>query len=508
RDRGFAIAFITHLVALMGLALSFGPVAWIHATDTSSDSNENGNDYHSQQEGDTTSDISDAAPKDFWYVAFTTALVVSPVLSFLALTVMSRNAIMLIKASLWVSVVLNGVAAALLFATAQPVGGTIFAIFGVFLIWYARCVQKRIPYAAANLTTAITILQNNLGIVLIALASMVGLLGYSFLWRRALFGTLSLDVMQEITINSDSPSQEQSALSLVGGFVGFLFVLSFHWTHQVTAQCRDDMVMRNDFFHQKYLTLVPRIIESQVIKNVVRSTVSGVVGTFWFFPTEASSFCSTAVVHSFIRSTTYSLGSICFGSLIVALLHALHRSLHIAQRNGGILRCIVHCILAYIEALVQYFNKWTYIYVGLYGYSYIDAGKRVANLFKIRGWQTIIADNLVNRLLGITSLTIGLLTGLCALFAAFVIEESVSTQGLIGIGFVVGFFVGLLFSGVFMGLLSSAVDAIIVCYAEAPNELHDSHPAIAQKMHLTWSEAWGNLSGPVVLGLGGGLGVV
>lgn len=90
----------------------------------------------------------------------------------------------------------------------------------------------------------------------------------------------------------------------------------------------------------------------------------------------------------------------------------------------------------------------------------------MANLFKIRGWQTIIADNLVNRLLGITSLTIGLLTGLCALFAAFVIEESVSTQGLIGIGFVVGFFVGLLFSGVFMGLLSSAVDAIIVCYAE------------------------------------------
>lgn len=90
RDKGFAIAFIAHLVALMGLALSFGPVAWIHATDTSSGSNENGNDYHSQQEGDTTSDISDAAPKNFCYVAFTTALVVSPVLSFLALTVMSR----------------------------------------------------------------------------------------------------------------------------------------------------------------------------------------------------------------------------------------------------------------------------------------------------------------------------------------------------------------------------------------------------------------------------------
>ena len=100
------------------------------------------------------------------------------------------------------------------------------------------------------------------------------------------------------------------------------------------------------------------------------------------------------------------------------------------------------------------------------GYDYITAGKRVINLFKTRGWSTIIADNLVNRLLGIMSLTIGLLTGVCTLFAAFVVEEFESQQGWIGIGFVVGFFIGLILSGVFMGLLSSAVDGIIVCYVE------------------------------------------
>jgi len=116
--------------------------------------------------------------------------------------------------------------------------------------------------------------------------------------------------------------------------------------------------------------------------------------------------------------------------------------------------------------LVEYFNKWAYVYVGLYGYGYIDAGKKVINLFKTRGWTTIIADNLVNRLLGIMSLTIGLLTGVCSLFAAFLVEEFESKQGWVGIGFVVGFFIGILLSGVFMGLLSSAVDAVIVCYAE------------------------------------------
>jgi hypothetical protein len=90
RDKGFAIAFITHLVTLMGLAISFGPAAWTYANDTSLGSTENDQDYHSQQEGNAASDKLDAAPKDFWYAAVTTALVASPVLSFLALTVMSR----------------------------------------------------------------------------------------------------------------------------------------------------------------------------------------------------------------------------------------------------------------------------------------------------------------------------------------------------------------------------------------------------------------------------------
>ena len=103
----------------------------------------------------------------------------------------------------------------------------------------------------------------------------------------------------------------------------FVLVLSFYWTHQV-------------------------------LKNVVRATVSGVVGTWWFSPIEAGSFCSTAVSASFIRSTTYSLGSICFGSLIVAILHMLRNSLRRAQsdRNGGFLRCIALCILTYIERYV------------------------------------------------------------------------------------------------------------------------------------------------------------
>ena len=127
------------------------------------------------------------------------------------------------------------------------------------------------------------------------------------------------------------------------------------------------------------------------------------------------------------------------------------------------------CILYYIQGLVEYFNKWAYVYVGLYGYGYVDAGKRVASLFKTRGWQTVIADNLVSRLLNLTCLAIGLLTGVLTLFAAFLVEEvdAMKDMGLwMIVGFHVGLFIGLILSHVFMSLISDAVDAVIVCYAE------------------------------------------
>lgn len=492
RDKWFAVAFVAHLFGVVGAAAVLGPAAWNKAASSSSDAGSNEYGFEKDQDdGMSTSengatDDEGAPPKEFWIAVVAIAMATAPALSFIALTAMSRNAVALIKASLWFSIVLCGLSAIFLIAVAPP-AGIFYGIFTVCLIWYARRVQSRIPYAASNLKCGITVLKANMGLGLVALGSMVGLLSYSFGWVWAIVGTMQLDAMTEnISASWDSSgsseysSGDQSDLSSLGSFVAFLFVLSFYWTHQV-------------------------------LKNIVRATVSGVVGTWWFSPEEAGSFCSTAVSGSFIRSTTYSLGSICFGSLIVAILQVVRDSLRSAQnnRNGGILRCIALCLLNYIERLVEYFNKWAYIYVGLYGYGYIDAGKRVFNLFKTRGWSTIIADNLVNRLLGIMSLTIGLVTGVSTLFAAFLVEEFESQQGWMGIGFVVGFLVGLILSGVFMGLLSSAVDAVIVCYAEAPKELEESHPTIAQEMSQTWSEAWGdNMTGPVVVGLGGGLGVV
>ena len=72
-----------------------------------------------------------------------------------------------------------------------------------------------------------------------------------------------------------------------------------------------------------------------------------------------------------------------------------------------------------------------------------------------------------------------------------------------------GFIIGLILSGIVMGLLSSAVDSIIVCFAEAPTEFAESHPSLAQEMQTAWSAAWPEeFRGVAIISLGGGLGIV
>lgn len=218
-----------------------------------------------------------------------------------------------------------------------------------------------LQFAAANLKTALTAVRANMGLTVVAYVFLFLAFGWSLWWS--------------VTAGA--------AMSSVGTGIVFLFLLSYYWTHQV-------------------------------IQNTVHVTTTGVIGTWWFVPLEASSCWSQALTESFVRATTYSFGSICFGSFLVALVQAL-RALHrMAHQNDdcSFLICFIDCILGCIEGIIEYLNKWAYVYVGLYGYSYLEAGRNVITLFQNKGWTAIITDDLVDNVLGMVSIGIGLFTGL------------------------------------------------------------------------------------------------
>jgi hypothetical protein len=181
--------------------------------------------------------------------------------------------------------------------------------------------------------------------------------------------------------------------------------------------------------------------------------------------------------------------------LIVAIIETIQSMVRSSarNRNSAVSRCISECLLVWIERIAEYFNKWAFVYVGLYGYSYVEAGKNVITLFRQRGWTTIISDSLVNRMLGMMCFCIGLINATIAALLAWM-ERSGGTT--IGLSAFFALIVGILLSSLVFGVLVSAVDSIIVLFAEAPNEFKENHPHLAQEMEITWTQAWPDVFTP------------
>lgn len=102
-----------------------------------------------------------------------------------------------------------------------------------------------------------------------------------------------------------------------------------------------------------------------LIYQFLLCNTKGVVGTWWFVPAEADAHFSPALRDSFSRATSYSFGSICFGSFLVALIRSLRTLEQYARNNDDMsaLVCIIQCILRCIENIIEFFNQWAYVYV-------------------------------------------------------------------------------------------------------------------------------------------------
>jgi hypothetical protein len=145
------------------------------------------------------------------------------------------------------------------------------------------------------------------------------------------------------------------------------------------------------------------------------------MATWCFDKNEANGCCSSAVSDSFFRSITYSFGSICLGSFfegIIAVIRCLvrdARNRHTNDSCNGICLCVSECLARVLEDVLNIFNRWAYVFVGVYGQPYVQSGRNVMGLFEAKGWMAITTENLVGYVLCFTTVVVGLLTGVSAL---------------------------------------------------------------------------------------------
>jgi hypothetical protein len=285
-------------------------------------------------------------------------------------------------------------------------------------------VRYRIPFATVLLRTSVTLVARHYGTIISSFFGLLAAAVYFGLWL--LMGAPIYDRLAEDNGSEIEAWQIFAALGLL---------LALLWA-------------------------------TQVFTNIVHVTSSGVVAT-WYFLGEMS-MPANPTVASGKRAMTTSLGSICFGSLIVAILKLIYYMARSAARNSNndFAACIAACILGCLERLMEYFNVYAFTHVAIYGSSYIEAAKQTWNLVKECGWAAYFNDCLVWPVLALTTFFPAAAVGVGFGLAAWNV--------LVG---VVCFLMVYVIMALFLRPVYSGIVTQFVCVAECPDVMQSANPA-------------------------------
>lgn len=294
-DWFFALLFVAHYIVIAvfafwkGVPVLYKRVAAVLADDDSA----------------STPTGSDADDNDYGMVfAWGGALVATAaLLSLFWMKFLMSYAAEMIRIALWLNVVVIIVFAGATFA-ANPLAAFVFLGMAAINVCYICLIRNRIGFASANLKAACAAISAHSTIFIVALLMILKQATWLMLWTLSAIGVYQLYKEADPACDSAAASStdgSEEGLFCGGtsmGFAVFFMLISLYWGQQV-------------------------------VQNVLTCTTAGVVATWWYNPHPKH-----VTFGALYRSVTSSFGSICFGSLIVAILHAMRTVRSLFCCNG------------------------------------------------------------------------------------------------------------------------------------------------------------------------------
>ncbi|KAF8671807.1 CTL (choline transporter-like) family [Rhizoctonia solani] len=384
----------------------------------------------------------------------------------------------------------------LLFVTAA---GLVFSTIYLLLVRAFTSVILQITLVlsvAANIAIAVYywVTKYYSGAIIFTIIAVFGVLAYFGMRSRIPLASLMLQVVMDVSkhhksvyVVAFSGLITQAALSV--WFVFTAIATYAKWTpNNATCQngssCSSGTVTGLIFFE-----LFSYLWTSQVIGNVCLATMAGgpYGGWYYFGPSSMGQMPNNPSLSAFVRASTLSLGSIAFGSLIVTLLELLRIILNSIRANAAesgspveaALACCAACFVGCIESMVEYFNRYAYIEIALYGKPYIPAAKDTWRLFKDRGIDALINDSLTGIAMTWGAYLVGLL---CSLFAYVYLR--LTNPGYNADGqytapvLLFAFVIGLQCSLTLASAIEAGVSTIFVGLGEDPHILAERSPGL------------------------------
>ncbi|KAL4254261.1 Protein PNS1 [Abortiporus biennis] len=325
-------------------------------------------------------------------------------------------------------------------------GAIIFTVIALISIFAYFGYRSRIPLASLLLQVVMDVAKHHKSVYVVAFLALILQAVFSAYYTFTAIATYA-----KWTPGNPSCSTGTScSSSTVAGLI-FFETFSFLWT-------------------------------SQVIGNVALATMAGgPFGSWYYFgPREQGQMPPHPTLSAFVRASTLSLGSMAFGSLIVTILEIIRLLISIArnaasQEGHPIEVCLAlcaECFMSCLEGLVQYFNRYAYIEIALYGKPYLKAAKDTWGLFVDRGIDALVNDSLVGMTLTWGAYIVGILASLFAYIYLRSTHPSYNVDGQYTAPIILfAFLIGIQCSLTLTSAIEAGVSTIFVGLGEDPQVL-------------------------------------
>ena len=251
-------------------------------------------------------------------------------------------------------------------------------VIAAITICYYRAIQDRIAFAGANLSVACSVVEKYPTLVLASFFALLMNFVWLFVWALAMMGVAAPSTETAVVVDSGSfdssfCSDWENGQTMFSGDTAksdSVQCPSFEGDERYApgcCYCDDnnghlgyDLKASCDYgYGMKGLTYFGMLVSfywgGTVIMNVMHCVTAGTVASWWFKSNPGAS----PVFDSFSRAMTWSFGSICLGSLLVAILKAIRQMLREARKNKNaqMCLCIIECLMGVIEELLKIFNR-------------------------------------------------------------------------------------------------------------------------------------------------------
>lgn len=504
-DSVFAGLFLINTIIVFSLALVYGVVSLSAIAPRVVTINDSGFHYMAPDDNITGEYIG----------GIFVVSIIAGLLSMLMIFLLSKFSENIIVSSLLATIVVClGTGIGMLYG-GLLVGGLLVLCFAIFIGIFLYQIRKRIGFASINMRIACEAISSMPKIYAYAAAVMGIEFLWCTLWGMAVYGVSTKSADGTIHYEDNTFTLNECTTFIYSGSAELHNVeLECSYGSCQACFCEDTLVSYSACYSERFysgyyiLMMISLLWACSVFSNVLHCTTAGAVCRWWRSRPEEFDPVAAAT-NSFLTTILNDFGSICLGSLFVALLKGLRSFLdsnikqlkEYNQNHGGSnnpLVCIASTLGLYLAVLLaqilklvdfalEYFNRYAFTYVALYGYNFTNASKAVVVLFRGRGWDAIINDEIVDSVMFVWNITIGVMTMAFGLiFGHWVGMSIVDDLVFAAVSFSIGCAIGL----IALKIVMAGVAAIYVMFAEYPELFEQCHPSMYYELMQAWEELY------------------